>query len=76
MLKRSNQNDEQGQIQEINQVPVFELCNKAVSKMLGFTPQVKQPQPNSILKTSSIKLFHTPLFQEYGQHPDEESLSI
>ena len=42
----------------------FELCNQAVSKILGFTPRMNRLCPGSILKNSGSKMLNQPIFLE------------
>ena len=42
----------------------FELCNQAVTKILGFTPRMNGTCPDSILKNSGAKMLNKPMFLE------------
>ena len=43
---------------------IFELCNQAVTRILGFTPKVNKLLPGSILKKSGVKMLNKPIFLE------------
>lgn len=52
---------------------VFELCNQAVTKIIGFKPSLNKLNPGSILSNSGAKLLNTPLFTECKVADGEES---
>ena len=68
--KEQESGDEQISDQEGNLVKqqkgelVFDLCNQAVTKIFGFTPQLSKGKERGILKNSGYELSSTPMFME------------